>query len=276
MRPDIRTTLASLCIGATLAACADSTSPGAAGRQPMAISFSSGPASGASASRTGVAGSLRSITATSGADAIVITKVQLVFARLELQKAGASCTSTSDAGDDEHVNENDCAELELAPSVVDVPVNGTVATALNVTVPAGTYSALEAKIRPVVTNKEHDGAGTSAFLVAHPEFAGVSVRVEGTFNGKAFTYTGTPRAELETVFNPALGVTDGGASITVHVDIASWFTTSSGALVDPATANAGGANENLVAANIRQSFHAFRDDDHNGVDDRGEHGGGHT
>jgi hypothetical protein len=277
MRHNLRTISASLCVGVTLVACAaDSTSPNAAGGRQMTISFASGATAGASASRNTVAGSLRSITATSGADALVITKAQLVFARLELQKSGATCTSTADAGDDDHGDDNSCAELELAPSVVDIPVNGTLVTALNVTVPAGSYSALEAKIRAVQSNKGHDGKGTSAFLTAHPEFAGVSVRVEGTFNGKAFTFTGAPRAELETVFNPAITVADSGANITVHLDIATWFTTSSGALIDPSTANAGGVNATLVETNIKRSFHAFRDDDRNGDDDHGEHGGGHN
>jgi hypothetical protein len=37
--------------------------------------------------------------------------------------------------------------------------------------------------------------------------------------------------------------------------------------VDPASANEGGANENLVRDNIRASIDAFRDDDHDGHDD---------
>lgn len=275
MRPNIRSISASLCIGATLAACAaDSTGPGASGRQPMSVSFTTA-ASGGAAAFAGVAGTTRSITATSGADVLVITKAQVVLARLELEQVGAACTSTAAAGDDDS-RDDKCAELELAPSVVDLPVTGTIATALNVTVPAGIYSSLEAKIRPVETNRGHNGAGSAAFLSAHPELAGVSVRVEGTFNGKAFTYTGAPHIEFESVFNPPLAVTDKGANITVNVDLATWFKTSSGTLIDPATANAGGNNANLVAANIRQSLHAFRDDDRDGHDDHGERRGGNS
>jgi hypothetical protein len=237
----------------------------------MTVSFTTARSSGASASLASLGGSSRSITATSGADVLVINKAQLVFARVELQLAGATCNSSEDAGDGDHNNDNSCAELELAPSVVDLPVTGAIATALNVTVPAGTYSAFEAKIRPVDSKR---GAGSAAFLTAHPELAGVSVRVEGTFNGKAFTYTGAPRAELESVFNPPLAVADKGANITINVDLANWFKTSSGVLIDPATANAGGTNATLVAANIRKSFRAFRDDDRDGRDDQGQRGVG--
>ena len=236
----------------------------------MTVSFSTSASTGASASLSASAASAPSV------DVLVISKAQIVLARLELERVGAECTSEEAAGDDNpHGDDDSCAELELAPSVVDLPVNGSVATALNVTVPAGTYSSFEAKIRPVDTNRGHNGAGSAAFLAAHPDLAGVSVRVEGTFNGKPFVYRGSPRTDLESSFNPPLTVTSAGANITVNVDLARWFKTASGAFIDPATGNAGGTNANLVAANIRQSFRAFRDDDRNGRDDHGEHGAGH-
>ena len=60
-----------------------------------------------------------------------------------------------------------------------------------------------------------------------------------------------------------------GANITIKVDLTNWFRTSSGTLIDPATANAGGTNAALVSSNIARSFKAFRDDDHDGRDDHG-------
>lgn len=269
MRPLLGTIFASLCAGATLASCADSTGPGASGRQPMSLSFSTSASAGASASLSASAGN-----ASTGADVLVITRAQLVLARLELERVGATCTSDAAAGDDDHGDDDKCAELELAPSVVDLPVKGGVVTALNVTVPAGTYSSFEAKIRPVEANHGSKGAGSAAFLAAHPDLAGVSVRVEGTFNGTAFTYTGSPHAKLESAFNPPLAVTSTGANITVHVDLATWFKTASGAFIDPATGNAGRANAALISENIKRSFHAFRDNDHNGDDD--DRGAGHS
>jgi hypothetical protein len=192
-----------------------------------------------------------------------------VLARLELQRAGASCTSVEAAGDDDKIDNASCAELELAPSIVNLSVTGGVTKALNSTIPSGTYTAFEAKIRVVEARK----TASTAFLAAHPEFKGATVRVEGTFNGKAFTYTGAPRAELEGLFSPPLVADSTGANITINVDLANWFRTSSGTLVDPATANAGGTNAALVSTNIARSFKAFRDDDHDGRDDHGSDSG---
>jgi hypothetical protein len=249
-------------------ACADGTSPGA--RRPVSVSFSTGASTTPAFARLTSPTASFDAAATPAAGVLVITKVQLVVARMELQRAGASCGSTAAAGDDQN-DDHECAELQVAPSVVEVPVNGTVVSPFTVNLPAGSYSAIEAKIRPVRAESEH-GAGSSAFLTAHPELNGVSVVVEGTYNGTAFTYKGAPRAEFEREFNPPLVVDDKPLNVTVAMDLASWFRTQSGAVIDPATANAGGANAATVAENIRRSFRAFRDDDHDGHDDeKGNH-----
>ena len=52
-------------------------------------------------------------------------------------------------------------------------------------------------------------------------------------------------------------------NVTLTVDVRSWFA-SAGALVDPASANPGGQNENLVKENIERSFRSFEDDNCDG------------
>ena len=52
-------------------------------------------------------------------------------------------------------------------------------------------------------------------------------------------------------------------NITIALDINSWFKVN-GTVIDPRTANPGGANEQAVTQNIRASLHAFEDDDKNG------------
>lgn len=271
MRFDPRLIAATVAATATLGACsADTTAPGLAGPRTVSVSFTTAASAGSSASLIGLA------SATAATDSIKITKAQLVVSRMELQKAGSNtCTSTEAAGDDEHDNDgkdNDCAELELAPMIVDLPVDSSVTNKLTVSIPSGTYSSLEAKIGPVTGKR---GKGSTDFLNAHPDFANVSVRVEGTYKGKAFTYVGSPRIEFEKSFNPPIVVDSGAVNVTMNVDLRSWFKDRSGAFIDPSTANTNGANAALVADNIRRSFRAFRDDDHDGRDDHDQHGGGH-
>lgn len=264
----INTLATAALLGSTtmLGACADSTNA-TAGR-PVSVSFSTAAASGAAASLSPAGmGASRSLTATSGANTIVITKAQVVVARMELERTGASCTSSAAAGDDEG-DEHDCAELTLAPSLVDLPVDAALTTPLQIAIPAGTYRALEAKIRPLRTDSDK-GKGSAAFLTAHPELAGVSVRVEGTYNGNPFVYKGTARAEFETEFNPPLVVDAAPVNVTVHVDLTNWFKSATGTLIDPMSTNS--LDMATIASNIRRSFKAYHDDDRNDRDDRDDH-----
>lgn len=263
MRTNYLVSAGALVLSFALTACSsDSTNPG--GLTPGAVSLSLA-TTGSTTTSASLSSNPSGVLALAAAtDSLVITKVQVVLARLELRRSGATCTSTETAGDDDKVDNSSCAELELAPSLVSLAVNGGVTQALNSSIPSGTYTAFEAKIRAVEAKK----SASTAFLAANPQMVGASVRVEGTFNGKAFTYTGAPKAELEGLFSPPLVADSTGANITINVDLSNWFRTSSGTLVDPSTANAGGANAALVSSNIARSFKAFRDDNRDDRDDR--------
>lgn len=249
-------------LGASLVACAaDSTGPNASAAGAISLSFASVGASSTSSSTSLSGGTLSgALAGSSGVDALVITRVQLVLAELELQRAGGTCTS----GDADSSSDS-CAELELPPTMIELPVNGNVVSAVSVPVPPGSYSAFEAKITLADTGRR----GGAALIAAHPELRAASVRVEGTFNGKPFTYTGATRAQIESRFDPPLVADGSGINVTVRVNLTGWFRTSSGALIDPATANAGGPNAELVSTNIARSFVAFCDDDRDGRDDSG-------
>ena len=257
-------------IAAGTLACADGMAPAA--RLPLSVSFATSSSVGVNASASGSATRDRASADIAGSDALIISKAQLVVARMELSRVGAVCNSDEAAGDVEHADDNECAELEVAPGVIDLPVNGTVVDALTISIPAGTYSSLEAKVRPIGGNRGR-GHGSAAFLLAHPDLEGVSVLVQGTFNGDPFTFTSDVSTGAEQHFEPPLEVGDAPLNITVHVDLANWFASSTGAVIDPRTAAAGTENARIVASNIKRSFRAFRDDDHDGHDDHGDRGG---
>ncbi|HLB08043.1 MAG TPA: hypothetical protein VK617_00815 [Gemmatimonadaceae bacterium] len=213
----------------------------------------------------------RHVTSSNGTHTLVITRAAVSLSRLEL-----ATVDSAGCADDDHPEHDDdrCHELKAGPLLVELPVDNSVVSVLTLQLPAGTYRALEAKVRKVQTAD----SGGAAFLAANPQFANASVRVEGTFDGTPFVYSGAANASLELRFDPPLTVGSTATTVTVHVSIDRWFTDGSGNLVDPATANSGGANENLVNDNIRRSFHAFEDNEHHGDDGHGDDGfdnGGH-
>ena len=241
---------------ATLAACSDATGTAAAG--PMTVSFSTTATATATASRTG--STARFALATAPTSPLVITKAQLVISKAELARIGATCTTTTTTSS----SESECPDLKLGPMLVDLPLDATAKGVLAVNLPAGSYQQYEAKIDAVMNETEGDPAASSAFLAANPQFRGVSIRVEGTFNGQPFVYTSAAEGELELTFNPPLVVDGTAGNLTVHVDLSSWFLNPDGSTIDPNTATAGTAARETIDNNIKRSFDVFEDDDRDG------------
>lgn len=195
-------------------------------------------------------------TFAAGADTLVVTGVQVVLREVELQ-----------ASDDAGADSTRVEEFEAGPLLVDLPLGGATDQVVSVDVTPGTYNEVEFKVDAV----RGDEGSSASFLAANPGFDGVSVRVTGTFNGTAFTFTSGLESEQEHDLNPALVVVEGGGAmnLTLSIDHTSWFAGPDGGLVDPATAGVGGPNQEQVEHNIQQSFNSFEDDDHDGHEDHG-------
>jgi hypothetical protein len=195
-----------------------------------------------------------------GANSLKITAAAIVLSRIELSPGG-SCTPTA--------GEDDCDELRAGPQLVTLPVDGTTKVVLDGLVPAGTYSALHAKLDAV--RADTDNAAVSAFLKAHPELKGVSVTVTGVYTDSAkvdhaFTFTPEADAEIESAFSPAVTVGANTSNLTIAVDVASWFKDASGAAINPTNAESAEA----IIRNLVRSFRAFEDDEHDGMDEHVE------
>lgn len=200
-----------------------------------------------------------------GNDTLVIKSVELVLREIELKRV-EELTGCPDSSDDGH-DDDACEEFSVGLQLVSLPLgNGTDKT-VTVNLPAGIYDELEFEIH------KPDQIRDAAFIAANPAFAGVSIRVTGTFSQGGtlsdFVYTTDLNSEQEIELSPPLDVAaDGAVNVTIRMDVATWFLNGAGSgLVSPATANDGGANENLVRDNIERSIEAFHDDDSDGLDD---------
>src|SRR5438552_18101814 len=243
-------------VALTLTAC-DATAPKTS--QPVSLSVTTRGTSGVSV--PGASGMSAAIQIGSGANSLTINQAQVVLARIELTTA-AGCAAMGE--------QDDCAELRLGPTLVDLPVDATTQVMLeDVAVPAGTYSGVQAKLDAV--NPDDDERGASAFLTAHPDWQGISVKVTGVFTDASstthdFTFTSEIDAEMAMRFEPPVTLASDTKNFTIAVDIASWFKDASGAVIDPTDP----ANARAIERNILRSGRVFEDDDHDGVDDQGE------
>ena len=246
----MRTNLITLTAVALLGvACSDGTGPAnpGSGRVQLRISTLSAPAAGAA---------LAPENYTLGGTALSLSKVQVVLREIELKRTEGSTTCVEDNGaaaslsgseSENGDSEDHCEKFVTGPVLLDLPLNGSVDQVVTIDADTGTYRKLEFQI-----HKAADGSS--------------SIRVEGTWNGTPFVYTTDLSAEQEVRLVPPLVITAAGqTALTLKIDLRTWFLNGAGtAFVDPATANAGQPNENLVKDNIRRSFDAFEDDDHDG------------
>lgn len=196
-----------------------------------------------------------------GSDTVIIRRVELVLREIELELLNDDCPDSSGVDDDA------CEEFSTSIQLVDLPLGNATDKTITIEIPAGVYDELEFEIH------KPDDSTDAAFIAAHPDFADVSIRVSGTFSQGGtrsdFVYITDLNEEQEIELDPPLDVTtDGAINVTLRLDVGTWFLAAGGsALVDPASANNGGPNENLVENNIRASIDAFHDDDSDGLDD---------
>ena len=234
-----------------LVACGDgATGPDASedGRTRVTLSAVSAQAVGG-----GGAAAVAALIEDGQGNTLLLTRVAVVIREIELERQFDEC-------EDDSSNDN-CEEFEVGPFLLELPLDGSVIGIGDIEVPPGLYDELEFEIHKPSDDTEAD----LSFLQANPDFDDVSVRVEGTFDGEPFIFLQDLNEKQKLDLSPALVLADGiPSNITLSVDVLAWFLAPGGSLIDPATANKGGDNENVVENNIKSSIEAFEDSDHDG------------
>jgi hypothetical protein len=196
-------------------------------------------------------------------DTIIVRSAQLVLRKVELKRIdAASCVSGSGG----------CEDFETGSRLLTLPLGSAmIAQDVAITAPAGTFDQLEFEVHKPSSSED------AAFIAANPDFATISIRVIGTFvhgtgtgagTRSDFTFTSDVDQSQQASLVPPVTLKDGQTlNVTLRVDISTWYlNAATTALVDPASANKGGANESIVANNIQNSFKAFEDDNRDGLE----------
>ena len=94
------------------------------------------------------------------------------------------------------------------------------------------------------------------------------VRLQGTFDGKAFDVTIPVNAKAEVDFEtPLVVAADSPVAVTVNLPVDTWLVRSDGSLIDPTKLLATPSQLALVKLKIASSIRAFEDRDRDGRDD---------
>lgn len=194
---------------------------------------------------------------TDGSNTLVIESAELVLREIEFERVEdlADC--------DESGSDDICEKIESGPFLVALPLDGSVTKQLTVQIDTGTFDEIEFDIHKV----DDDDPANAEFLSLHPNFADISLRVTGTWNGQDFLFTSDLNEEQELELADPLVVTEdsGPVNVTLMIDLSIWFRAAGDVLIDPRTAVKGEPNEDPVKENIRNSIEGFRDDDEDGV-----------
>src|SRR2546426_803668 len=103
-----------------------------------------------------------------GRDSIIVRSARLVVKEVQLAPAGSGeC--------DPEEEEEECAPLAAGPVLLHLPLGDSAEAMVTVQAPADTYIVFHFAIYPPTASQD------SAFLAAHPDVAGTSIRVDGTF-----------------------------------------------------------------------------------------------
>ncbi len=239
-----------LALMAALAACDDATGPNSGRTLSLSVRIAGGganPAPGLFA---------QGLELTDGTNTLVIESAEVVIREIEFERVET-------AGCDSEVGDDDCEEFEVGPFLVSLPLDGSVTKKLEAQVEPGMYDEIEFDIH----KPDDDNQADLDFIARNPNFADVSIRVTGTYNGASFLYTSDLNEEQEIELTSPLLVAAGAGplNVTLTIDLATWFSSGAGVLIDPRTAVKGQPNENLVTNNIKNSIEGFRDDDRDGV-----------
>jgi hypothetical protein len=231
---------------AGLAACSDSTNVRNNGASQLGFST-------ASTTSTVAGASLAEVPITKNGHTLDLKQVTVVIERAELKRQNNdACRGDDDEHDSKWSGRSEsCAEVKVGPTLVDLPLDGSVVTVPASVIPGGTFQEIEFKIS--------------------------LARLVGTFDTKAFDVTFPINAKAEIEFSTPLVVTDSTpTSITINIPITAWLTNADGSLVDPSTLLTNPTVAAAVKARIMATFKAFEDNDHDGHEDHnrsGDHGG---
>lgn len=151
---------------------------------------------------------------------------------------------------------SDTVNFKTGPFVFSLNPNSTVNTVSSLLIPNGSYDKVQFEIHKledadIIDTIFSNGGGK------------YSVVTYGKYNGTSFVYKSSKSAKQKLNFNPPAVVNSVTKSnITLKVQPYTWFWNGSD-YMDPTVSS----NSNDIDNNIKSSFKAFKDDDHNGIED---------
>jgi hypothetical protein len=224
---------------AGLTACDEGAGP--EGQTPVAVAFSANGTTTTSALRSASAmrspWGVQSVTVAGTNGTLVIDELRIIVAEFELDRVDDDACANDDAT---------CEDFEAPPAFVNVPLDGGDAVAVTAAVTPNTYDELEFEIEDLEDDEDDPVKAQqiedlmAEILAEFPDWPRqASMLAVGTFtptDGEpvAFRVYFEAEVEIELDLSPPVTVTDdgSGASFTINIDPALWFTGGDGTVMN--------------------------------------------
>ena len=239
-----------LLLGGGVTACAEgSLQPERSASVSLSVSASA--EGGAPGATSGV------VSFADGHHTLTLERVRLVVGGVTLREDGAAaCQTTPPFG-------AGCEVLERGLVLLEAPLDGSLRSVVASLVRPARYDALGLRLHAPRRGVPDD----SVFLDIHGSFEGISVRVEGLWDGEPFLFE-RPLDEERWIDVNALSVESGRTvNVTLRLDPSTWFRSDDGRLIDPRVAALDPVTGAAVEARIRTSIAAFEDENVDGIAD---------
>ncbi len=151
---------------------------------------------------------------------------------------------------DEMELEGENIELEVRNFIVNLPLDGSPFVIAEQLAPEGVYNEFELEIEKPDDDVEVDDRDF------RDETGSYSVVVKGLYDGEEFTFRSSEDFEIDIDLDPPMVISDAeDETLTIGVDITSWFKGKDGETLDPKDFQ----NTETINNNIEQSFEIFED-----------------
>ena len=225
-------------VAGVVAACDDATST--EDRRQASLSFHVTSAASASLVTPAV---LELVVNGNNGRVVDVQSVDIVFSEITFEGRDVDVNDDDDSDSDSDSEHEGNERFRVGAATVALPLEGGVITPFTGTLPVGTFSRLE----------------------MDAEFA----RIRGTVDGQPFDVTVEIDKELEIEFSPPLVIDDSPdpVNVSVNIDVASWFLTSTGAAIDPRQLPTDATLREEFRQRVKTSFRAFEDEDRDADED---------
>lgn len=174
-----------------------------------------------------------SVVVTDDSNTLVISKILMTLEDIDFERSEGSIDCGQATGVDDHL---DCSDYLPGPVLLNLDLTGRAPTLLDFRTPIGaTIEVISYDISVPDGGDPHQLEYLEHVAATTKGMEDISIRIEGNYNEKPFTFDLDLRGDQEIELDPPLRVTEDSDDLTITIlfDPRGWFLDENEELIDP-------------------------------------------